>query len=289
MGKNREDVNILIIEDHEDDFRYLKEALVKIGFNVYPKEFISISIDENIYVKYRKVLDELFKDDILIHTIFFDLNLKDSDINNHGGSGAELISQLLKHKVYRYIPKVIFTGIEDFSDINPTVEQEVKVIIKKDSDRSKFEDQLIEEKINITLPVFAELYENLTNSINISSRLDNIDYKLSSIQIIVQQVAKTLPKITDNNKANKIISEWEIDEKFKEEMGLYFPTKRDGLFNKLKEFRDVAKENAVEALYEQAVKYFEEEAEIDSDEDTRMVKFLKYSAYIAEKIGKAVK
>jgi hypothetical protein len=289
MAKNREDVNILIIEDHEDDFRYLKDALVKIGFNVYPKDFILINIDENIYVKYRKVLDELFKDDILIHTIFFDLNLKDSDTNNHGGSGAELISQLLKHNVYRYIPKVIFTGIEDFSDIDPIVEQEVKVIIKKDSDRSKFEDQLIEEKINITLPVFAELYENLTDAINISSRLDNIDYKLSSIQIIVQQIAKTLPQLTDKDKANKIILDWEKDESFKEEIGLYFPTKRDGLFTKLKDFKAVVKENAVEAVYEQAVKYFEEEAEIDSDEDTKMVKFLKYSAYIVEQIGKAVK
>lgn len=289
MAKNREDVNILIIEDHEDDFRYLKDALVKIGFNVYPKDFILINIDENIYVKYRKVIDELFKDDILIHTIFFDLNLKDSDTNNHGGSGAELISQLLKHNVYRYIPKVIFTGIEDFSDIDPIVEQEVKVIIKKDSDRSKFEDQLIEEKINITLPVFAELYENLTDAINISSRLDNIDYKLSSIQIIVQQIAKTLPQLTDKDKANKIILDWEKDESFKKEMELYFPTKRNGLFTKLKDFKAVVKENTLEAVYEQAVKYFEEEAEIDSDEDTKMVKFLKYSAYIVEQIGKAVK
>ena len=289
MAKNREDVNILIIEDHEDDFRYLNDALVKIGFNVYPKKFIPINIDENIYVKYGKVLDELFKGNILIHTIFFDLNLKDSDINNHGGSGAELISQLLKHKVYRYIPKVIFTGIEDFSDIDPIVEQEVKVIIKKDSDRSKFEDQLIEEKINITLPVFAELYENLTDAINISSRLDNIDYKLSSIQIIIQQIAKTLPQLTDKAKANKIILDWEKDESFKKEMELYFPTKRDGLFTNLKDFKDIVKENAAEAVYEQAVKYFEEEAEIESDEDTKMVKFLKYSAYIVEQIGKAVK
>lgn len=289
MAKNKEDVNILIIEDHEDDFKYLKEALLNIGFKVFPEEFIPIDIDENIYIKYRELLDRLFQENILIHTIFFDLNLKDSDTNNQGGSGAELISQFLNHNVYRYIPKVIFTGIEDFSDIDPTVEQEVKIIIKKEPDRSKFEEQLIDEKINITLPVFAELYENLTNAIDISSRLDNIDYKLSSIKIIVQQVAKTLPKITDKAKANKIISEWESDGKFKEEMALYFPNKKDGLFNKLKDFKDIVKENAAEAVYEQAVEYFEKEAEIDSNEDVKMVKFLKYSSYIVEQIGQAVK
>lgn len=289
MAKNKEDVNILIIEDHEDDFKYLKEALTNIGFNVFPEGFVAIKEDESIYIKYRDILDDLIKKSILIHTIFFDLNLKDTDENNKGGSGAELISHLLNHKVYRYIPKVIFTGIEDFSDIDPTVEQEVKIIIKKPSDRSKYEDKLIKEKINVTLPVFAELYENLSNAINISSRLDNIDYKLSSIQIIVQQIAKTLPKLTDKKKANKIIEEWEQNADFKIEMDIYFPNKIDGLFNKLKDFKDIVKENAAEALYEQAVDYFEKEAEIDSDEDTKMVKFLKYSAYIVEKIGQAAK
>lgn len=289
MPKNREDVNVLIIEDHEDDFKYLRDALLSIGFKVFPEEFVPINADESIYVKYKELLDSLSNSNILIHTIFFDLNLKDTDTNNQGGSGAELISQFLNHDVYRYIPKVIFTGIEDYSDMNPTVEQEVKIIIKKPTDRTGYEDKLIKEKINITLPVFAELYENLTKAIDISSRLDNIDYKLSSIQIIVQQVAKTLPNITDKNKANEIISKWEGDEKFKEEMGLYFPTKRDGLFNKLKDFKSLVKENALEAVYEQAVAYFEKEAEIDSDADTKMVKFLKYSAYILEQIGENVK
>jgi response regulator RpfG family c-di-GMP phosphodiesterase len=289
MAKNKEDVNILIIEDHEDDFKYLKEALENIGFNVFPEEFIAIKVDESIYIKYREILDDLFKKSILIHTIFFDLNLKDTDKNNKGGSGAELISEFLNHNLYRYIPKVIFTGIEDFSDIDPTVEQEVKIIIKKPSDRAKYKDKLIKEKINVTLPVFAELYENLSNAINISSRLDNIDYKLTSIQIIVQQIAKTLPKITDKSKANKIIDEWLQDESFKKEMDCYFPDKRDGLFNKLNDFKDSIKENAAEALYEQAVNYFESEAEIDAEDDTKMIKLVKYSAYIAEKIGEAVK
>jgi len=289
MAKNKEDVNILIIEDHEDDFKFLREALNNIGFNVFPVEFVTIRENENVYLKYRDILDDLFKKNILIHTIFFDLNLKDTDENNKGGSGAELISQLLKHNLYKYIPKVIFTGIEDFSDIGPMVEQEVKIIIKKPSDRAKYEDTLIKEKINITLPVFAELYENLSNAINISGRLDNIDYKLSSIQIITQQIAKTLPKITDKSKANKIIAEWEQDEVFKKEMDSYFPDKRDGLFNKLKDFKDYVQENAAEALYEQAIVYFEDEAEINGDDDTKMVKFLKYSTYIVEKIGQAAK
>lgn len=289
MAKNKEDVNILIIEDHEDDFKYLKSALENIGFKVFPDVFMSIGEDENIYERYKNKLDDLLKDNILIHTIFFDLNLKDKDENNKGGSGAELISSLLKHNVYRYIPKVIFTGIEDFSDIDPTVEQEVKIIIQKPSDRLKYEDVLIKEKMNDTLPVFAELYENLSDAINISSRLDNIDYKLTSTQIIVQQIAKTLPKITDKSRANKIITEWEQDEDFKKEMDSYFPDKRDGLFNKLKDFKDVVKENAAEALYEQAIVYFEDEAGINGDDDTKMVKFLKYSTYIIEKIGQAVK
>jgi len=289
MAKNKEDVNILIIEDHEDDFKFLREALNNIGFKVFPEEFVTIKESENVYLKYRDILDDLFKKNILIHTIFFDLNLKDTDENNKGGSGAELIRHLLNHNIYKYIPKVIFTGIEDFSDIDPTVEQEVKIIIKKPSDRAKYEDTLIKEKINITLPVFAELYENLSNAINISSRLDNIDYKLTSTQIIVQQIAKTLPKITDKSKANKIIAEWEQDEVFKKEMDSYFPDKRDGLFNKLKDFKDNVQENAAEALYEQAIVYFEDEAEINADDDTKMVKFLKYSAYVVEKIGQAAK
>jgi len=289
MAKNKEDVNILIIEDHEDDFKFLREALNHIGFKVFPEEFVTIKESENVYLKYRNILDDLFKKNILIHTIFFDLNLKDTDENNKGGSGAELIRHLLNHNIYKYIPKVIFTGIEDFSDIDPTVEQEVKIIIKKPNDRAKYEDTLIKEKINITLPVFAELYENLSNAINISSRLDNIDYKLTSTQIIVQQIAKTLPKITDKNKANKIIAEWEQDEVFKKEMDSYFPDKRDGLFNKLKDFKDNVQENVAEALYEQAIVYFEDEAEINADDDTKMVKFLKYSAYIVEKIGQAGK
>lgn len=289
MAKNIEDVNILIIEDHEDDFKYLKKALINIGFNVFPEEFININGNENIYIKYINILDDLCKKNILIHTIFFDLNLKDTDANNKGGSGAELIRQLLNNNIYRYIPKVIFTGIEDFSDLEPIVEQEVKIIIKKPSDREKYENKLIKEKINVTLPVFAELYENLSNAIDISSRLDNIDYKLSSIQIIVQQIAKTLPKITDKSKANNIIKEWENDDDFIRAMDDYFPKNRDGLFSKLKNFKDIVKENAVEALYEQAVKYFEEEAEIDPKDDTKIVKFLKYSAYIVEKIDQAVK
>ncbi len=289
MAKNKEDVKVLIIEDHEDDFKYLSEALKNIGFKVFPEEFIAIKEDENIYKKYRDILDNLFKENILIHTIFFDLNLKDTDENNKGGSGAELISHFLNHNIYRYIPKVVFTGIEDFSDIDPTVAQEVKIIIEKPSDRANYENTLIKEKINITLPVFAELYENLSNAINISSRLDDIDYKLSSIRIIVQQIAKTLPKITDKSKANKIIDEWENDDDFKKEMDCYFPNKRDGFFNKLRDFKNNAQENAAEALYEQAVEYFEKEAEIDSDDDTKMVKFLKYSAYIVEEIGQVVK
>lgn len=289
MAKNNEDVNILIIEDHADDFRYLSEALKNIGFNVFPEEFIIIEEKEKIYQKYIDILDALFKRDILIHTIFFDLNLKDTDTNNNGGSGAELISKLLMNSIYRYIPKVIFTGIEDFSDIDPIVEQEVKIIIKKPFDRKKYKDKLIKEKINVTLPVFAELYENLSNAINISGRLDNIDYKLSSIQIIVKQIATTLPKIADKTKANKIIESWEEDIEFKEIMKEYFPTKVDGLFEKLKDFKNIVKENAAEAIYEQAVNYFEKEAEIDHDDDTKMVKFLKYSVYIVEKIGQVVK
>lgn len=288
MAKNKEDTNILIIEDHEDDFRYLKEALENLSFNVFPTNFIAIDENENIYNKYKQILDESFKNNIIIHTIIFDLNLKDSDENNRGGSGAEIISKLLNHSIYKYIPKIIFTGIEDFSDIDPIVEQEVKVIVKKPKDRAKYKDQLIKEKINITLPAFAELYENLCNSIQISSRLDNIDYKLSSIQIIVQQIAKTLPRLTDKGKANKIIEEWAKDEAFKKEMSSYFPEKMDGLFDKLKDFKETVKENTAEALYEQAVNYFEKEAEIDSDEDTKMVKFLKYSVYFVEQIGRAV-
>lgn len=289
MAKNNEDINILIIEDHADDFRYLSEALKNIGFNVFPEEFIIIEEKEKIYQKYIDILDALFKRDILIHTIFFDLNLKDTDTNNNGGSGAELISKLLMNSIYRYIPKVIFTGIEDFSDIDPIVEQEVKIIIKKPFDRKKYKDKLIKEKINVTLPVFAELYENLSNAINISGRLDNIDYKLSSIQIIVKQIATTLPKIADKTKANKIIESWEEDNEFKKIMKEYFPTKVDGLFEKLKDFKNIVKENAAEAIYEQAVNYFEKEAEIDHDDDTKMVKFLKYSVYIVEKIGQVVK
>lgn len=234
-------------------------------------------------------MNKFSKEGTLIHTIFFDLNLKDTDENNKGGSGAELVSKFLNHPIYRYIPKIIFTGIEDYSDINPIVVQEVKIIIKKPNDRTKYETTLIKEKINITLPIFAELYENLCNSINIASRLDNIDYKLSSIQIVVQQIAKTLPKLADKTKANKIIEEWEQDNDFKKEMGIYFPTKIDGLFNKLKDFKEIAKENTMEAIYEQAIDYFEKEAEIDSKDDTKMVKALKYSVYIVEKIGQAVK
>ena len=52
-----------------------------------------------------------------------------------------------------------------------TVKQEVKIIIKKPTDRTGYEDKLTKEKINITLPVFAELYENSTKAIDISSRL----------------------------------------------------------------------------------------------------------------------
>lgn len=289
MAKNKEDVNILIIEDHEDDFKFLREALNNIGFKVFPEEFVTIEESENVYLKYKDILDDLIKKNILIHTIFFDLNLKDTDENNKGGSGAALIRNLLHHNIYKYTPKVIFTGIEDFSDIDPTVEQEVKIIIKKPSDRANYENTLIKEKMNITLPVFAELYENLADAINISSRLDNIDCKLSTIQIIVQQIAKTLPKITDKNKANKIIDEWEKDDDFKEVMDGYFPNKVDGLFNKLQDFKDIVKENAVEALYEQAIVYWEHEAEINADDDTKMVKFLKYSTYVVEKIGQAVK
>lgn len=288
MLKNNEDINILIIEDHEDDFNYLKKALTNLGFTVLPEEFTTVEVKENIYEKYKDILNKFSKEGILIHTIFFDLNLKDTDENNKGGSGAELVSKFLNHPIYRYIPKIIFTGIEDYSDINPIVVQEVKIIIKKPNDRTKYETTLIKEKINITLPVFAELYENLCNSIDITSRLDNIDYKLSSIQIIVQQIAKTLPMLTDKGKANKIIEEWAKDEAFKKEMSIYFPEKMDGLFHKLKDFKDIVKENAAEALYEQAVNYFEKEAEIDSDEDTKMVKFLKYSVYIVEQIGRAV-
>jgi response regulator RpfG family c-di-GMP phosphodiesterase len=291
MAKNSEDINILIIEDHEDDFKDLKKALVRFGFNVFPENFLPISEQDNIYIKYKEILDNLYKKGIVIHTVFFDLNLKDTDENNKGGSGAELIEKLFNHPLYRYLPKIIFTGIEDFSEINPIVEQEVKIIIQKPSDRTKYYNKLLINKVNITLPVFAELFDNLNNSLDIISRLDKIDYKLDEIKIITMQIVKSLPLLTDKSKAKQIIDNMNNDKEFNKIMKECNIEKPANLFDKLtnlkEKFTENAKENFAEMIYEEVTQFFESEAEIDED-DTKMVQFLKYSTYIVEKVGEAV-
>lgn len=189
------------------------------------------------------------------------------------------------------IPIIMFTGVDSKEDEYKKSSYENKLpnhFLSKNTIANDSLTHILEEEIRkyFTLTSSMKIEENIQEILNITKDTNN---KLTEITVIVKMIAKTLPQLTDNTKANNIIEDWENDDTFRQEMDIYFPTKRDGLFNKLKDFKDIAKENTMEAIYEQAVVYFDNEAEIDSDNDTKMVKFLKYSAYIVEKIGQAVK
>lgn len=188
------------------------------------------------------------------------------------------------------IPIIMFTGVDVKEDEYENSAYKDKLpthFLSKNKIANDGLINIIEEEISkyFTLTSSMKIEENIQDILDITKDTNG---KLTEISVIVKIIAKTLPKLTDKSKANKIIEEWEQDENFKREMDSYFPAKSDGLFSKLKDFKDTVKENAAEALYEQAIDYFENEADIE-DEDTKMVKYLKYSAYIIEKIGQAAK
>lgn len=96
---------------------------------------------------------------------------------------------------------------------------------------------------------------------------------------------------TNKKQAKKLIANWEENERFKQAMQEYFPNTIDSLFTSIKEKIEDIKANTTnnitEVILEQAKSYLEKEAEINED-DQKMVRFLKYSAYITEEIGRII-
>lgn len=189
------------------------------------------------------------------------------------------------------VPKIIFTSKDD---IKTKYENVAWVLNKNTLSNEKFIEDL-ENKINTYIQ---NIEENKQTYIfdDIYSLLKEIDGDVKDIKkntkLISQMIAKSLPLLADRNKAKKIIDSWEQDSDFKNIMKECNIKKSENLFQKLQtlkeKFTDNTKKNLSEMIYEEATQFFESEADIDKKDD-RLTKFLKYSAYIVEKIGQAVK
>lgn len=284
--------------DFEKFSKIISEA--KTGCNILDKSMIQQLI-KSLHNPINTKEDELDKWLNIIYTEYeimafvLDVELKTDPLNginilNRIRNGNFLDVTNKDSFFSQNIPIIMFTGVDVKEDEYENSSYKNKLpthFLSKNKIANDGLKNIIEEEISkyFTLTSSIKIEENIQEILDITKDTNS---KLTEISVIVRMIAKTLPKLTDKTKANKIIEEWEKDEDFKKEMDGYFPIARDGLFDKLKDFKDLAQENAAEALYEQAVIYFEKEAAIN-DEDTKMVKFLKYSAYIVEKICQAVK
>lgn len=189
------------------------------------------------------------------------------------------------------VPKIIFTSKDDIK----TKYENVAWVLNKNtlSDEKFIED--LENKINTYIQNIAE-NKQIYILDDIYSLLKEIDGDVKDIKkntkLISQMIAKSLPLLTDKIKAKKIIDSWEQDSDLSSIMKDCNIRKPENLFEKLQslkvKFTDNAKENLSEMIYEEAIQFFESEADID-EKDDRLTKFLKYSAYIVEKIGQTVK
>lgn len=192
---------------------------------------------------------------------------------------------------YLQVPKIIFTSKDD---IKTKYENVAWVLNKNTLSNDKFIKDL-ENKINTYMQNISE-NKQIYILDDIYSLLKEIDGDVKNIKentkLISKMIAKSLPLLTDRNKAKKIIDSWEEDPDFGNIMKDCNIKEPENLFKKLKtlkeKFTDKTKENLSEMIYEEATQFFESEADID-EKDDRLTKFLKYSAYIVEKISQAVK
>lgn len=300
MNINLQDIKVLIIEDQKSDFIALNTALGQLSIKkVFPSEYLDIKLIniDTLYENYKKIIL-----DNKIDVIFFDLALKENQ-SAKDGDGTKLIELFIssEYDYIKFLPKIIISGSQNLDELPSIVKQHVKLVITKTTTKKAiinenkltiaFKHLLIENSLNKTLPVLVGLFRKLSEHIEHERRYTELNNKLDNLINITKLVAQTLPKLTDKKKANLIIEEWEKDEKFNEIMGEYFPNKTKGLFFKIKDKISEAKEKGIEnlseAIMDEARVYFEKEAEI-KDDDTKLVKYLKYSAYIAESIGELI-
>lgn len=225
-------------------------------------------------------------EDIVAVVLDINLNLKDFD----GLDVLRIIRRDALHVIdnnadYNKMPIIVLTSNKEKDDEAHKISYESpdRFVVKEETNEKSFSNKLNFEIRRYNLNITSEKIYNIVHDTN---------NKVTELGLLSKMIAKTLPKLTDKNKANKIIKEWKEDTEFQEIMAECFPEKHNGLFTKLEKlidkFKDDAVENLSEALYEQAIVYFETEADIDED-DTKMIQYLKYSTYIVEKIGQAVK
>lgn len=289
MGLNLCDIKVLIVEDDENHYNSLKQGLKKLGINqIFPANFREIKEEDTIFDLYGFYKDLIIEKQLDI--VFFDLALKAGE-DATDGSGAELIDTFLKSDEdrVRFIPKVILTGATNTDKLNALVKQEVKIVIEKKG--NDFHKLLVTNSMNKTMQEFTKLYRELIEHVQYKRELEDIKNKVSNIEIVVKVVASSLPKITDKKSAKKLIENWEENDSFKNAMKEQFPSTIDNLFSSIKDkiekLKDGATENITEALLEQVKVYIDQEAEI-SGEETKIIKFFKYSAYITEEIARVV-
>ena len=289
MGLNLCDIKVLIVEDDENHYNSLKQGLKQLGINqIFPTNFREIKEEDlisDLYVFYKDLIIEKQLD-----IVFFDLALKAGE-DATDGSGAELIAMFLNSDDdrVRFIPKIILTGATNTDKLDALVKQEVKIVIeKKGNDYYKL---LVKNSMNKTMQEFTKLYRELIEHVQYKKELEDIKNKVLNIETVVKVVASSLPRITDKKSANKLIANWEENDSFKNAMQDQFPSTIDNLFSsvkdKIEKLKDGATENITEALLEQVKEYIDQEAEI-SGEETKMIKFFKYSAYVLEEIERVV-
>jgi len=241
-----------------------------------------------------------------------------------GYTTGEAIIELFAHSeepLLSSLPIVIISKYEkrDIKDGMPKIKPFFHLKKPKTSfDKDSFIDSIEENNIKDYLPIFIKNYRKIRDSQEykddvafINRKLDSLNYhdklenikstveniksatmdiseRVQAIEIVTKSIAMALPKITDKSKAKELIEEWEKNDTFKEILGEKFPEKSKPLFDKFKSavenITDKGIEDITAIVYEAGKEYLDEQAEIDKDEDTKIVKLLKYSSYFTEKV-----
>ncbi len=268
----------------------LEKAKIQELLNNLNEKSSNIESQKEEFKKWFLKIDEIYE----IMAFIIDIDLETNPFNGMNICDMiknveifNIVDRVKKEFFCKHIPKVVFTSKDD---IRKKFENDEWIVSKSLENRAKFIENL-ERKIEKYLKekeqsdILDEIY----------SLLKKIDTDVTDIKkntkLLSHMIAKSLPQLTDKNKAKEIIDCWEQDPEFKNIIKDCKIKKPENLFNKLKTLKenltDRAKENFAEMLYEEVTQFFESEAEID-EKDDRLTKFLKYSTYAVEKIGEVI-
>lgn len=303
----KEKVILLIDDDYKKEWAFFTYSKIieegSFGCKVLEKDEIQNllnSLNKNLsdIENQKKLLESGLEIDKKYDVLAFIL---DVELETNPFDGISILHMIINGEIYpvteriqkffcSYIPKIIFTSKDD---IKTKYENIAWVLNKNTLCDKKFKKDLENEIKTYLENISKNKREYILNDIYLLLKEVNNDVKdiKENTKIISQMIAKSLPLLTDKNKAKKIIERWEQDPEFKYIMKDCKIEKPENLFNKLNTLKEKltnnAKENLAEMLYEEVTQFFESEAEID-EKDDRLIKFLKYSTYAVEKIGEVL-